>query len=126
MTAVVLPVRQGKDLSKKVAGGVLVLFWVIALALWIVAPNMTDPRWGAFLIDTGIVFFSVGFAAPQITSAKAFGNTLIAGVVAVAAFAVGDFLEITVLSYMLRMLVPFLALLSALYATVGKIKVWYN
>ncbi|MCS5734991.1 hypothetical protein [Herbiconiux daphne] len=123
---VVLPESPGKELAKPLKGGVFVLFWLVALALWIIAPHMTDPRWGAFLIDSGIVFASVGFAAQSITWLRPFRNTLAFGFLALGLFALGDFLEITALVYFLRMFVPFVALLSPLYATVGKVKVWYS
>ncbi|MGA1835448.1 hypothetical protein VD659_00820 [Herbiconiux sp. 11R-BC] len=125
MTTVVLPEPPVKELPKPLKGGVFVLFWVIAIVLWIIAPHIADPRWGALVVDTGLVFASVGFAATAITSLRAFTNSLIAGVLAIALFAVGDLIEITALVYFLRMFVPFLALLAPLYSTVGKIKVWY-
>ncbi|WP_440708649.1 hypothetical protein [Herbiconiux sp. YIM B11900] len=126
MTTVVLPEAPRKELPKPLKGGVFVIFWLIALALWFIAPNIADPRLGAFLIDTGIVFASVGFATAQIGWFVPFRNTLIAGLVAIALFALGDFLVITELSYFLRIFVPFIALLSALYATVGRVKVWHG
>lgn len=125
MTAVVWPEAPVKELNKKIAGAVFVLFWLIALALWIIAPNIADPRLGAYVIDTGLVFASVGFAAPQMFSRRAFGAVLAAAFLALGLFALGDFLEITALSYFLRIFVPFIALLSALYAAAGKLKVWY-
>lgn len=115
-----------KLLDRKVQGGVFVLFWLIALALWFTAPWITDPRLGAFLIDTGIVFASVGFAAPGISTVKGFGVTLGFAALALGLFALGDMGEILVISYFLRMLVPFLALLTTIYTAVGKVKVWYN
>lgn len=126
MTTVLLPEAPHKELPKPLKGGVFVMFWLIALALWIIAPNIADPRLGAFFIDTGIVFASVGFATAQISSMVAFRNTLIAGVAGIAFFALGDFLEITALSYFLRIFVPFVALLSALYAGIGRVKIWYS
>ena len=126
MTTVILPELPAKALPKPLAGAAFVILWLIALALWIIAPNIVDPRLGAFVIDTGIVLASLGFAAPQITSLKVFRNSVIAAVVAVALFAFGDFAEVTAISYFLRMFVPFIALLAALYAFLGKIKVWYN
>jgi hypothetical protein len=126
VTTVVLPPKPRTRLAAPVKAIVAVLFWVIAIALWVIAPNMTDPRWGAFIVDTGIVFASVGFAAPTITWLTPFRNSLIAGVIAIALFALGDLGEILVLSYLLRILVPLLALYSALYAVVGRVRIWYN
>lgn len=126
MTTVLLPEAPRKELPKPLKGAAFVIFWLIALALWIIAPNIADPRLGAFFIDTGIVFASVGFAATQISGLVPFRNTLIAGVVGIALFAFADFVVITELSYFLRIFVPFIALMSALYATIGRVKVWYN
>jgi hypothetical protein len=123
---VLWPETPVKQLPKKMAGAVFVLFWLVALALWIIAPHIGDPRWGAFVIDSGIVLASFGFAALQMSSLKAFTNSFIAAVVAIALFAFADFAEVTAISYFLRMFVPLIALLSALYATVGRVKVWYN
>lgn len=126
MTTVVLAETPSKTLATPLKGIVFVLFWIIALALWIIAPNMTDPRWGAFLIDAGIVFASVGFAATQVGFVRPLRNSLLAGVVALALFALGDFGEVTVLSYFLRIIVPLLALYAALYAVLARVRVWYN
>jgi hypothetical protein len=126
VTSVQWPEAPVKRLPMKLAGAVFVLFWIAALVLWFIAPHIVDPRLGAFIIDTGIVLASVGFAAPLITSFRAFTNTLIAAVAAVALFALGDFFELTAISFFLRMFVPFLALLASVYFMVGKVKVWYN
>ncbi len=125
MTTVVLPEAPRRELPKPAKGGVFVLFWLVAIALWIIAPHFTDARWGAFVVDTGIVLASVGFAALNITWSKPFRNTLIAGAVAILLFLWADLNEVTVVVYFLRAFVPFTALLSAVYATVGKVKVWY-
>ncbi|MFB2556725.1 hypothetical protein [Herbiconiux liangxiaofengii] len=126
MTTVVLSEKPSKTLATPLKGVVFVLFWIIALALWIVAPHMTDPRWGAFLIDSGIVFASVGFAATQVGHVVPLRNSLLAGVAALALFALGDFGEVTVLSYFLRIIVPLLALYAALFAVVARVKIWYS
>ena len=114
----------GNVVATPIKGLIFVVFWLIAIALWIIAPNIQWALLGGFLVDTGIVFASVGFAAPFITWPRPLRNTLIAGVLAIAVFALGDFLEITVLVYTLRMLVPFIALIAALYGTLNKIKIF--
>jgi hypothetical protein len=119
------PEHTGKPFPKKLAGAVFVLFWLAALALWIIAPHIADPRWGAFVIDTGILLASVGFAAPGISRIKSFGVTLGFAALAWGLFALGDFFDILALSYFLRMFVPLLALLGSLYGLIGKLKVWY-
>ncbi|MCS5718739.1 hypothetical protein N1027_11405 [Herbiconiux sp. CPCC 205763] len=125
MTSVVVYEAPRKELPRAAKGGVFVLFWIIAIVLWIIAPNITDPRWGAFIVDTGLVFASVGFAAPGITWTKPFRNTLIAGAIAILLFLWADLNEVTVVVYFLRMAVPFAALLTSVYTAAGKLKVWY-
>jgi len=125
VTTVVLPEAPRKELPKAAKGGVFVLFWIIAIVLWIIAPNIADPRWGAFIVDTGIVFASVGFAAPGITGSTSFRNTLIAGVIAILLFLWADLSDVLVVVYFLRIFVPFAALLTSVYTMVGKVKVWY-
>ncbi|WP_382304294.1 hypothetical protein [Herbiconiux sp. UC225_62] len=125
MTSVVVHESPRRELPKAAKGGVFVLFWIIAIVLWIIAPNISDPRWGAFVVDTGIVFASVGFAAPGITWTKPFRNTLLAGVVAILLFLWADLNDVQVVVYFLRMFVPFAALLTSVYTLVGKVKVWY-
>jgi len=125
VTSVVIHEGPRRELPRAAKGGVFVLFWIIAIVLWIIAPNITDARWGAFVVDTGIVFASVGFAAPGITWTKPFRNTLILGVVAILLFLWADLNEVTVVVYFLRMLVPFAALLTSVYTMAGKLKVWY-
>ncbi|WP_378147341.1 hypothetical protein ACFJGV_05160 [Cnuibacter sp. UC19_7] len=122
------PVAQetpgGNVVATPLKGLIFVLFWLIAIALWIIAPNIQWAELGAFLIDTGIVFASVGFAVTAVTWPRPLRNTLVFGVLAIAAFAVGDFLDITALSYTLRILVPFVALLAALYGAINKVKIF--
>ena len=70
------PEHTGRELPKKLAGAVFVLFWLAAIALWIIAPHITDPQWGAFVIDTGLLLASVGFAAPFISRLKSLGVSM--------------------------------------------------
>ena len=119
------PEHTGRELPMKLAGAVFVLFWLAAIALWIIAPHITDPHWGAFVIDTGLLLASVGFAAPFISRLKSLGVTFGFAAIAWGLFALGDFADVTALLYFLRMFVPLLALLAFAYALIGKLKVWY-
>jgi hypothetical protein len=124
VTTVVLP-KPRRLLAAPLKGIVFVLFWAVAIVLWVVAPNMTDPRWGALLIDTGLVLASVGFATLFITWLAPFRNSLIAAVAAIALFALADLGEVLALSYTLRMLVPLLALYAAVYWAIARVRIWY-
>jgi hypothetical protein len=98
-------------MPRRLAGAVLVVFWVIAIVLWSIA-HLFVPHLGAFMIDVGIVFASVGFAAPFTPTKKGFKVGLLLGLLAIAAFALGDFVPLIAVSYFLRVLVPLLALLA--------------
>lgn len=113
-----------QQLGKPLAGGVFVLFWIIAIALWSTAFLWPTAAWGAFSIDVGILFASVGFAAPFLQSSRGLQLALIWGLIGVLFFAIGDFLDITPLVYFLRMMGPFLALLAPVYQLSSNFRVF--
>ena len=103
------------ELDKRIAGAVFVLFWLVAIAAWIVAGVAlgNSGAWQPFIVDVGIVIASVGFAAPFLATVKGFGLALLFGLIAVAGFALGDFAHIVPLVYFLRLAVPFFAIVIA-------------
>ena len=101
-----------EPLSKPLAGVAFVFLWGIAIVAWSVAHLMEDPRWGAFVIDAGIVLASLGFAALFIPTAEGFGLASLAAVVALALFLLFDLLNVPVIVFTLRMFIPLLALLT--------------
>ncbi|MCU1478963.1 MAG: hypothetical protein JWQ64_3656 [Subtercola sp.] len=100
----------GRPLPKPLAGLTFVILWVVAIVLWSIAHLVTDPQAGAFVVDTGLVLASVGFAMLFIDFARTAVRALLFGVVGILLFAIGDFGQILVLTYTLRMLIPILAL----------------
>ena len=50
------------ELDKRIAGAVFVLFWIVAIAAWIVAGTALGNAgaWQPFIVDIGIVIASVG------------------------------------------------------------------
>ena len=103
------------ELDKRIAGAVFVLFWIVAIAAWIVAGTALGNAgaWQPFIVDIGIVIASVGVAAPFLSTVKGFGLALLFALIAVAGFALGDFGHIVPLVYFLRIAVPFFAVLIA-------------
>ncbi len=101
----------GKPLPKPLAGLTFVLMWVVAIVLWSIAHLVTNPQAGAFVVDTGLVLASVGFAMLFIDFTRTAVRAMLFGVIGILLFAVADFGQILVLTYMLRMLIPILALL---------------
>ncbi|NNC10556.1 hypothetical protein HII28_01465 [Planctomonas sp. JC2975] len=103
------------ELDKRIAGAVFVVFWLVAIAAWIVAGVAlgNTGAWQPFVVDVGIVIASVGFAAPFLSTVKGFGLALLFGLIAVVGFAIGDFGHIVPLVYFLRIIVPFFAIVIA-------------
>ncbi|HWD62842.1 MAG TPA: hypothetical protein VG369_10120 [Humibacter sp.] len=103
------------ELDKRIAGAVFVLFWLVAIAAWIVAGVALGNAgaWQPFIVDIGIVIASIGTATPFLATVKGFGLALLFGLIAVAGFALGDFAHIVPLVYFLRIIVPFFAIMIA-------------
>ncbi|MGN6126362.1 MAG: hypothetical protein ACTHON_07335 [Humibacter sp.] len=103
------------ELDKRIAGAVFVVFWLVAIAAWIIAGVALGNAgaWQPFIVDVGIVIASVGFATPFLTTIKGFGLALLFGLIAVLGFAIGDFGHITPLVYFLRIIVPFFGIIIA-------------
>ncbi len=104
-----------RSIPKPLAALVFILFWGIAITLWSCTHLLPTHEWRGLMADTGIVFASIGFAAPFLASMKNLLAAAILGVIGIVLFGVFGFLDATVLVYMLRLLVPFLALLTPLY-----------
>ncbi len=100
---------------KSLAGLTFVIFWAIAIVLWSITHLFVGHALQGFLVDAGIVFASVGLAAPFLLSMKGYRASLVLGFIGIVLFAVFGFGEVTVLVYTLRFLVPLLALLTPLY-----------
>ncbi|GGF37391.1 hypothetical protein [Subtercola lobariae] len=100
----------GKPLPRPLAGLTFVLMWAVAIVLFSIAHLVTDPHAGAFVVDTGLVLLSVGFSMLFIDFARTAVRGLLFGLIALVLFAIGDFGQILVLTYTLRILVPLMAL----------------
>jgi hypothetical protein len=103
------PVR---DVTKAVGGGLFVLFWAVAIVLWVLVGQFEDPAIRGFVADAGIVFASLGTAAPFLATSRSLTIALGWGAVALGLFALADLGQVTVLVYLLRMFVPLVALLA--------------
>jgi hypothetical protein len=121
MTALSASSRQP---ARALGGGLFVIFWIVAIAAWIVGAHLADPASRAFVIDVGIIFACVGFAAPAMTTMRSLVLAMILGVIGIGLFAIADYTHITAMVYTLRMIGPFLALLAHLNRTVGSIRVF--
>jgi hypothetical protein len=102
----------GKDVSKALGGALFVLFWAVAIVLWVLVGQFDDVGVRGFVADAGIVFASLGTAAPFLATTRSLTIALGWGAVALGLFALADLGHVTVIVYLLRMFVPLVALLA--------------
>lgn len=107
--------RPAVELSKPLAGGVFLLLWVVAIVAWSLAHLIADAGARGFVIDVGIVLASLGFAALFLRTLRGLRAAAVIGLIGIALFLVGDLLQIKVLVFELRILGPFLALLTPIF-----------
>jgi hypothetical protein len=113
-----------KELSKPAAGGVFLLLWVVAIVAWSVSHMANNPAVGAFIVDVGIVAASLGLAALFLGTISALRSAAVLAIIAVALFLVGDLLHVTGLVYLLRILGPFIALLTPVFKIGDSIRIF--
>ncbi len=104
-----------RDLAKPIAGLVFVLGWAIGITLWSLSPLAPNAQTGAFVVDIGILAVSVGFAAPFLKTTTGLFAAVILALIGIVLFAFGDFVNVTVITYLLRLLAPLLAVLQPVY-----------
>ncbi len=103
-----------RELAKPLAGIVFVVLWVVAIVLWSIAGGIPDAASRGFVVDIGIILASVGFSAPFLGTLSALRTAAILGLVGIALFAIGGYLEITTIVYGMRIIGPLLALQTPL------------
>ncbi|CAD6000881.1 hypothetical protein [Agreia sp. COWG] len=115
MTTAAAPAKTSapvKDVTKAQGGALFVLFWAIAVVLWIIVGLFDDAGLRGFVVDAGIVFASLGIASPFLATHRSLRIALGWGALALGLFAVFNLAEITVLVYLMRMFVPLIAFLA--------------
>jgi hypothetical protein len=108
-----------RELSKPLAGLVFVLGWAIGITLWSVAGLAPDATTGGFIVDIGILAVSVGFAAPFLETTNGLAAAVILALIGIVLFAAGHYLGAPVIVYLLRLLAPFLAIMTPVYRLLG-------
>ncbi len=101
---------RGTVLGKPLKGLVFVVLWILAIGAWVAGPFMTEPAAGSFFIDLGVILASGGFAALFLEHSRSLIVEIVWIALAIAFVAVGDFLDLTWLSIMVRLGAPLLAL----------------
>lgn len=113
-----------KYLNKAVGGGLFVLFWAIAIVLWVLVAQFEEAGLRGFIADAGIVFAALGTAAPFLATTRSLKIALGWGALALGLFAFADLLHLTVIVYLLRMFVPLVALLAPVNKFVNGFRVF--
>ena len=107
--------KLDRELGKPIAGAVFVLGWALGIVAWSILGNFADAGLRGFLADLGITAAVIGFSAPFLANRR---SLLVGGawaLVALGLFAIGDFGNVKIIVYTLRILLPLLALLTPLY-----------
>lgn len=116
--------RPARELSKPLARTTFLILWVIAIVAWSLAHLIADAGARGFVIDVGIVLASVGFSALFLGLVRGLRAAAIIGLIGLVLFAVGDLLQIKVLVFELRILGPFLALLTPIFKVGNGIRIF--
>lgn len=112
------------ELPKPLVGLLFLLFWAVAIVAWCIVPHLVGHGLRGFIADFGIVFASLGFAVPFLVSKKNLGTALILAVVGILLFALGDFADIQLLVYFLRIFAPVLAVLAPVNKFSNSVKIF--
>jgi hypothetical protein len=112
------------ELSKPVAGLIFLLCWAVAIVAWCFVPHLVGHGLRGFIADVGIIFASIGFAAPFLATKANLGTAFWLGALGVVLFAFSDFFDIQILVYTLRLLAPTLAVLTPVNRFSNTVKIW--
>jgi hypothetical protein len=99
-------------MGKPLGGALFVLFWAVAIVLWVLVGQFDEHGIRGFVADAGIVFAALGTSAPFLATRRSLAIALGWGAVALGLFALADLSGATVIVYLLRMFVPLVALLA--------------
>jgi hypothetical protein len=96
--------RVSPRVPKPLAVLIFMLFWAIAIVAWSIANLSSNFDVHGFIVDIGLVFAFAGFAALFVETRRGFTGILVFSLLGVALFALGDLLDIKLITYMVRIL----------------------
>jgi hypothetical protein len=96
--------RVSPRVPKPLAVLIFMLFWAIAIVAWSIANLSSNFDVHGFIVDIGLVFAFAGFAALFVETRRGFTAILVFSLLGVALFALGDLLDIKLITYMVRIL----------------------
>ena len=96
--------RVSPPVPKPLAVFIFLVFWAIAIVAWCLANLSNIFGVHGFIVDIGLIFAFAGFAALFVETRRGFFAIFILSLIGVAGFAVGDLLNIQLITYFLRIL----------------------
>lgn len=96
--------RVSPKVPKAIGVLIFLVFWAIAIVAWCIANISNIFGVHGFIVDIGLIFAFAGFAALFVETRRGFTAILILSLIGVAGFAVGDLLNIELITYFLRIL----------------------
>jgi len=109
---------------KPVGVVIFLFFWAIAIVAWSIANLSSIFGVHGFIVDIGLVFAFAGFAALFVETRRGFVAILVLSLVGVAGFAIGDLLDIKLITYFLRILGSAIAFgIVPINVLVGKLRI---
>ena len=100
-----MPVEKVSPRVPRAVGVVIFLvFWAIAIVAWCLANLSNIFGVHGFIVDIGLIFAWAGFASLFVETRKGFVAILVFSLIGVAGFAIGDLLDIKLITYFLRIM----------------------
>jgi hypothetical protein len=96
--------RVSPKVPKPIGVVLFLVFWAIAIVAWCLANLSNIFGVHGFIVDIGLVFAWAGFAALFIETVRGYTGVLVFSLLAVVLFAVGDLLNIEIITYSIRIL----------------------
>ena len=117
-------VLKTTELPKPLAGLLFLVFWAIAIVAWCLVGGLEGAGLRGFIADVGITFAALGVAVPFLATKKGLAQAFLLAAIGIILFAVGDFLQIKLLVYTLRLLGPTLAILTPVNRVSNAVKIF--
>ncbi|HEX4442736.1 MAG TPA: hypothetical protein VHZ81_04120 [Galbitalea sp.] len=96
--------RVSPKVPKPVGVLIFLVFWAIAIVAWCLANLSNIFGVHGFIVDIGLIFAFAGFAALFVETRRGFVAILVLSLIGIVGFAVGDLLDIKLITYFLRIL----------------------
>jgi hypothetical protein len=96
--------RVSPNVPRPLAVFIFLLFWAVAIVAWSIANLSNIFGVHGFIVDIGLIFAFAGFAALFVGTRRGFVGVLIFSLLGVVLFAVGDLLNIELITYSVRIL----------------------